>query len=289
MRAYSQLSGPKASLSAVTVGAVLLMSSISHAQAPAADTTVAGYPACAGAPSAADTGAAKGAFQAGQAAFSEGDYARAILYWEDAYRRDCTAHKLLLNLARAYESDGQLPHAIRALETYNSRSPESADVAANQRRIERFRKQLENAAAPPPPAAPAAVKEPKPAETVTPEEPKDSAGKRPLLPLYVAGGGFVVGAIGGLLFLSAQSDITDAEKACGSGGPEACDNNAAVEAGQDANDSAWLWGAVSIIGFVGTAGGATWYFLSEPEPTTSARFTPVLGPKVAGFSVSGSF
>ena len=42
MSTYSQLSGPKASLSAVTVGAVLLMSSISHAQAPAADTTVAG-------------------------------------------------------------------------------------------------------------------------------------------------------------------------------------------------------------------------------------------------------
>src|SRR5688572_7462764 len=61
------------------------------------------YPECTAEPTESDIAAAKGAFQAGQASFNEADYERAITYWEDAYRRDCTAHALLLNLARAYE------------------------------------------------------------------------------------------------------------------------------------------------------------------------------------------
>src|SRR5688572_29021694 len=58
------------------------------------------YPACASEPDAQSIQAARGAFEAGKAAFEEGDYDRAIMYWEDAYRRDCTAHAMLKNLAR---------------------------------------------------------------------------------------------------------------------------------------------------------------------------------------------
>src|SRR5687768_5293342 len=92
------------------------------------------YPPCDRAPTENETTAAKHAFQAGNASFDEADYTRAITYWEDAYRRDCTAHLLLLNLARAYELDGQKERAIVSLQTYLERSP---DAASQKAQIER--------------------------------------------------------------------------------------------------------------------------------------------------------
>ena len=83
------------------------------------------YPDCAHQPSDSDVSAAKGAFQAGQVSFNEADYDRAITYWEDAYRRDCTAHPMLLNLARAYELNGNPRQAVVSLETYLARNPSS--------------------------------------------------------------------------------------------------------------------------------------------------------------------
>src|SRR5690606_6759565 len=85
------------------------------------------YPACDREPTAAEINGAKGAYGAGQASFNEADYGRAILYWEDAFRRDCTASKLLLNLARAYELSSKKDHAVLALETYLERRPEAPD------------------------------------------------------------------------------------------------------------------------------------------------------------------
>jgi tetratricopeptide (TPR) repeat protein len=97
-----------------------------------------------------DLTAAKAAFQAGNVSFNEADYPRAILYWEDAFRRDCTAHPLLLNLARAYELNGQKRQAVISLETFIAREPNSGERAQIQRRIEVLKKQLdtEQAAAP---------------------------------------------------------------------------------------------------------------------------------------------
>src|SRR5262245_50497185 len=73
------------------------------------------YPDCKRKPTEADGSAAKGAFQAGKVSFDEADYSRAIEYWEDAFRRDCTANGLLQNLARAYELNGQKRQAVIAL------------------------------------------------------------------------------------------------------------------------------------------------------------------------------
>lgn len=117
------------------------------------------YPACAHVPTANDVSAAQGAYKAGQVSFQEADYERALLYWEDAFRRDCTAHKLLLNLARAYELSGDLSGAVNALQTYIGRAPEADDRASVEKRIARLREKLEEeraataAATPPSPAA----------------------------------------------------------------------------------------------------------------------------------------
>ena len=101
----------KSLASCVTI-ATLLASGLVHAEG------VTQYAQCAHEPTETDLTAAKGAFQAGNASFDEADYPRAIVYWEDAYRRDCTAHALLLNLARAYELNGNKPQAVVALQTY---------------------------------------------------------------------------------------------------------------------------------------------------------------------------
>ena len=42
------------------------------------------YEECTREPTEGDVAGAKGAFQAGQAAFNEGDYPKAITYWEDS-------------------------------------------------------------------------------------------------------------------------------------------------------------------------------------------------------------
>src|SRR6188768_1468617 len=114
-----------------------------------AATETPSYPACEGAPGEGDVAAAKGAFQAGRTSFEEGDYERAILYWEDAFRRDCTAVKLLLNVGRAYELNGDLVRAVAALETYVARDTALEDRAAVERRIAklkaRVQQQQENA------------------------------------------------------------------------------------------------------------------------------------------------
>src|SRR5688572_28135256 len=111
------------------------------------------YPPCAQQASDPDVSGAKAAFQAGTVSFNEADYPRAILYWEDAFRRDCSATSLLFNLARAYELNGQKRQALVALETYLEREPNSSERPQIVRRIEVLKKSIESE---PPPAASAA-------------------------------------------------------------------------------------------------------------------------------------
>src|SRR5690606_5425909 len=122
----------------------------------ASDDTPKDYAACDTPPDEASMQAAQGAFQAGNASFNEADYSRAIFYWEDAYRRDCTAHAMLKNLARAYELNAQYEHAILALRTYLERTPESGEAEAIERRIDNLERKLEEqrAAQAPPPSPP---------------------------------------------------------------------------------------------------------------------------------------
>src|SRR4051794_37661294 len=173
--------------------AVTLVPALAHA----ADEPKA-YPECTKAPTEAETAAAKGAYQAGNASFDEADYPRAITYWEDAYRRDCTANLLLKNLARAYELYGQKRQAVVALETFLVREPNTADKEQIQRRIEVLKKQIAAeksasvaATAPPPAAAPPQTPPPPPTEAND-----SSQGKRSIVPLIVAGAGGVVLIVG---------------------------------------------------------------------------------------------
>src|SRR5687767_13478150 len=146
LRSLSLLAGPRPRLLKSLLAALALLAApaIAYAEEPTKS-----YPDCGREPTDAEVAAAKGAFQAGNASFNEADYARAIDYWEDAYRRDCTANPLLLNLARAYELAGRKRQAVIALETFVSREPSSGEKDQINRRVEVLKKKIaeEDAAA----------------------------------------------------------------------------------------------------------------------------------------------
>ena len=256
------------------------------------------FPACEKTPTEGDVAGAKGAFQAGQASFEEGDYNRAASSWDDASRRDCAAHALLLNLARAFELNNQRRHAVGALETYLARQPSSPQRDQIARRIEGLNEKVTQDAgkagvspAPGPDGNPPAV-------GVDPETPTspDTGGSRPITPLIVAGAGGVITILGAVLYLGASSDVKDIEDQCGGG--RNCPPKLAEE-GNDARSRQTTWGIVTIGGLAVTAGGLVWYLVSKPSQATSTgalkqkrvlpRVDSLVGRGFAGLGVSGSF
>jgi hypothetical protein len=246
--------------------------------------------------------AAKGAFQAGNASFNEADYDRAITYWEDAYRRDCTAHLLLLNLARAYELNGARERAVTSLETYLVRNPGSSDEAQIKRRIEKLREQIDEeaaartgtvpAASPTQPAGPA---QPTPeTAALEPLPPPDTgSSRRSIVPLIVAGAGGVIMVTGVVISIVANGDVNDFEKLCPNRTCPEGQESVADEA--NAADTRRTVGAVVTgVGVAAIAGGLIWYFVQTPSGSTSAktappRFEPRVDRGFAGLSLSGAF
>ncbi len=265
------------------------------------------YPACDTAPDETSMQAAQGAFQAGNASFNEADYPRAIFYWEDAYRRDCTAHAMLKNLARAYELNEQYRLAIHALKTYLARKPDSGEDEAIGRRIDNLEQKLaeRDAAAVVVPPKPQTKPEPKPQAKPKPAAPpvddgftsdepvteEDEAEGRPVLPLIVAGIGGVVGVVGLVEWGVARQDELDAEEDCGDAGRDMCNADARA-AGNAALDRQVIWGVVGGGGAAIAVGGLIWYFVQDdPSDTESdfTRVTPNLGVGYAGLSFEGTF
>ena len=263
-----------------------------------------GYPPCDRTPSDSEVRAAKGLFDAGSTSFNEADYGRAIQYWEDAYRRDCTAHLLLMNLARAYELNQEPDRAVVALETYQQRNPGSANDAALSKRIQKLREQVAAEEEPEPilEPAPAPIVQPEASTEPEPEpdtpEPGAVEGRRSIVPLIVAGAGGALMIGGGVPWILAIGDVRDVEERCG-GSRDPCisDNAAALEQeGNDARTRANIFGAVAGVGLAATVGGLIWYFVQSPEPATTQawrpaapRLTPELAPGYAGASVAGRF
>jgi len=251
------------------------------------------YPECIKVPTEAETAAAKGAYQAGNASFDEADYPRAITYWEDAYRRDCTANLLLKNLARAYELYGQKRQAVVALETFLVREPNTADKEQIQRRIEVLKKQIaaEKAA----PVAPApTTPAPPPAQTEPPPE-SVTHSKRSNVPLFVAGAGGAILIVGAVVYGKAAKDVSHYEDLCPN---RDCGNGSEAAANKEAGNSARtrkVWGGVVTgVGAATLAGGLIWYFVQPRHGESSAALrkpsvSPAVAPGFAGLALSGAF
>jgi tetratricopeptide (TPR) repeat protein len=266
------------------------MISLSSAAAMAADTKTP-FPPCTTAPTEADRKAAQGAFAAGQGSFNEADYATAITYWRDAYRRDCTAHALLLNLGRAYELKSDRSEAVNSLETYLQRKPDAPDADQIRRRIENLKSQMVAAApaptaAPLPPAAPAAV-------APTPLAPDSDGARGPgATPLILAGAGGVIAIVGTVLLVSGMKKEDEAATQC----PSRVNCGSVADDGNSARTQEKIGGTMIGVGGAAIAGGLIWFFVSSKGASAQATgavqrasVSPFLGPGLGGVSLSASF
>jgi tetratricopeptide (TPR) repeat protein len=259
------------------------------------------YPECTKQVNDADREAAKAAFNVGTASYNEADYSRAIQYWEDAYRRDCTAHALLLNLARAFESNGQKKHAVLALETYLQRSGDQAQKEQIQRRIEVLRKKIADEAAVAAATVPTATATaPVPAATsaATSNPPPDEGGSKPILPLIVAGVGGVAAIVGTVVYLGGKSDVDEAENLCPN---RRCPpgREDLVDQGESGRSKQTTGAVIGVGGVVVGIAGVVWYVAAPAQggaeegglriPSTRARVAPAVAPGFAGLAVSGAF
>jgi hypothetical protein len=290
----------QAPLRVVSLGFLLAGAlAVSPAAAQTAATTPPGYPDCTTQPDEVTTQAAQGAFQAGNASFNEADYPRAIVYWEDAYRRDCTAHLMLKNLARAYELNDQYEHAILALQTFIARNPDSPEREALQRRIENLQQKLDERAraatpvpaAKPPEQAPQRNTAPAPRNVLDEEEqfPSDEdepSSGRSAVPLVFAGVGVAAGVVGGALWYSALKDAQAADDECG--GRKGCPSDVA-DRGNDAVSRQLQWTIVAGAGAALAVGGVIWYFAQPSGDSEAAKLTPLLGSDFAGVGYQGAF
>lgn len=253
-------------------------------------TESAEYPPCHSDPSATEVAAAKSAFQAGQASFHEANYKLAITYWEDAFRRDCTATALLLNLARAYESNQQPDRAALALETYLERRPTTPDRTALEKRIATLQaaahahSSSNDRAEPEAPAEPSAHQE---LSLLPQEEPTQTSSSRPVWPLLLAGGGVVVTAVGAGVWIHSQNTIS----VCADRDPfgvRVCPDAKTEQEARDAVSWRNIGGTAALVGATAVVtGGLLWFLLDTPQPE-SAQLVPVVSPGYAGLSFSGS-
>ncbi len=253
------------------------------------------YPSCHEEPSPAQRQAAQGAFQAGSGSYQEGDYTKAIEYWRDAYRRDCTAHLLLLNLANAYERLGDRRAAVFALKTYLERQKDIQDRSILERRVQNLEEQIAAAQAASAKAATAAAASssaPSSSSKPPPSPPVETsrAGKS-ITPWIVVGAGGVITVVGALVYAGGNTKVKDAEAACPN---HQCTDPSVQASGNDGRTQMNVGGAMIGIGLVGVAGGLVWhYVLDKPSQSTAASTSPLLqpalGPGYAGMSYGGSF
>lgn len=276
--------------------AVMLCASFAQAE-------VKEYPACEGEPTESDVSAAKGAYEAGEVSFQEADYERSILYWEDAFRRDCTAVKLLLNLARAYELSGDREHAVNSLETYIERRPDARDRGSVEKRIEKLKETIEEEKKAAPIAVPAdspdAEEKPPAADTAPVETSDEPKSKKPIWPVVVTGTGIAVALTGHAIAAYGETLREDKanEVGCNLSANECPDDQArdiANAAGKQERDTGA--GIATLGHLTGITGGVLWWILwTQAKDTDSASksgspyIAPVLSHNYQGVSVSGSF
>jgi hypothetical protein len=271
--------------------ALVVVPVVAHAEEPTKS-----YPDCGREPTDAEVAAAKGAFQAGNASFNEADYARAIDYWEDAYRRDCTANPLLLNLARAYELAGRKRQAVVSLETFLAREPGSGEKDQINRRIEVLKKKIAEEDA----AAAAAPPTPPPTGSVQPlaplPEPAPERAHASPWPWVVTGTGAAVAVLGVVGLAANKKKLNDAEARCPNHVCQPGDTTG-IQDGNDARAALTRSGVITGIGGALIAGGVVWLVLDRDRVAKAnstatwsrPRFDALVSPQLAGLSVSGAF
>ena len=275
------------------IGAVLALTlggGVARAQAP-------DYPPCTKTKAApADVDAAKGAHKLATEFNDRGDYDKAIQYWREAYGFDCTAHKILRNIATAYEKKGDKASAVATYQVFLDRvGPKDPDFATISEKVANLKAAI--SAAPPP----SSTQEPTsgPTSGTAAPSPTTAPGERPygVKPwiVVVAGGVFVV--VGGILLAPGYSGISSAETACPS--HIGCTPDVASQGNTGRVEVGLGWTAIAV-GAAAVGGGLVWQFVlnkpsagskqgSTPAPLAALALAPVVAPKQSGVAIHGSF
>ena len=238
------------------------------------------YPVCNSEPTDTDTLGAKSAYKVGQISFQEADYNRAILYWEDAFTRDCTALALLLNLARAYELNGQLNYAINALEAYLEREAAVKNRPAIEKRIAKLRQRSE--AQKREKAVVAATKVSEADEPSIAAEPK----ARPLAPVLITSAGLLGASLGGLFYGLSRPTLKDCDTKA-----KTCTNDQATNKATSALGLRNTGYDLLATGGSAFIAGAIYWTLSwqKPDKKASSSLFPVLTPEYQGIQFNAQF
>jgi len=214
------------------------------------------YPECTHKASPQDNEAAKNAHKVATQLYAQGNYDKAIRYWNDAYGFDCTVNDLLINISNAYEKKGDRPGAIATLEAYLKRTGPNSDIEAKVAN-------LKAALAP----APTATAAPTVAPTVTapptatapppPPPPPPADGVRPhgSTPWIVVGGGGAVALVGVIVLAVGLGTYSTAEAACPT--HVGC-TGTVTDQGNTGNAEVHAGGALLGIGLAAAAGGLVW-------------------------------
>ncbi len=262
------------------------------------------YGTCGGKPSQADTDAAHGAYMAGKASYDESDYTTAIMYFKDAYRRDCTKHELLVIIARAYELQGNRREAVHALETYLERAPNAGDAEAQKRHIANLKRELTDqpsatpsaSAAPTASAIPSANAAPVPTASAAPtsEPPPAQPSSHSVAPWIVVGIGGAALITGAVLYAVGSGQVSTSESNCpppNHTGPNCTTSDAS--SGNSGRSLETVGVVAGSVGIAAVAGGLIWHFMeptsSSPQQTGKPIVVPQVAPGYAGVGVIGRF
>lgn len=234
-------------------------------------------------------------YQAGKVQYDDKNYDAAIAQFREAYKRDCSKHDLLIIISRAYELKGDRVEALKALEMYLERVPNSPDASTHRNGIESLKRQI--AAAPPP-----TVTAPPPSATTTAPPPAE-VREHTVLPWLVVGLGGAAVITGAIFLVAAPKVPSNCSESSGSCMARPTTGDPMKDGAQLANDRAQAGtsvgdrtgGLIAIISGAGVIGiGLLWHFLEPTGPvektgSTKPSLVPTVAPGYAGMSLGGGF
>lgn len=196
-------------------------------------------------------------FAQGQASFERGDYADAVVKWEESYERS-REPELLFNIAQALRLDGRCPDALAVYRRFVAAAPRSDQRPLADEFVRELAAKCGEARAPPDVASPEEGQQPD-AHLVEADDEARPTGK--IVGLGIVGAGVVsVGA--GLYFGHRASSLGDeVTSACRSGCDWAVYGRKEAE-GRSAETKQYV---LAGIGAAAVIGGAVTYWWSSRE------------------------
>jgi len=248
-------------------------------------------------------------YKTGKLAAENLEREKAILYYTDAYRADCTGHRVLLRISEQWELIGNRAEALRYTEAYLERaSPTDGERDTATVRRDRLKRDL--AAAPPasttaaPTATPTVAPTTSAAPTATPTSTATAAPTatdtsapphgHTVAPWVVTGIGGAALITGGVLLGVGASKVSTADKNCDpkTPGGRDCQNTTEVSTGNTGRTLEAVGVVTGIVGLAAVAGGLIWHFAENTgpsQPTTGTHLTPAVAPGYAGLAWGGTF